>query len=192
MSPSAEAAENQAGRGFSRIVFSREEIQRRVEEMGRDITLAYQPGDDILVLGLLKGSFIFMADLVRNIQLPLQVDFLVASSYGHGTETSGDVRLLYDAEASVRDRSVILVEDIIDSGTTLNRLLPFLEARGPRSLEVCALLHKRVAQLDRQIRWVGFDAPREFLVGYGLDYSENYRHLPFIGSMEKGPGLPRL
>jgi hypoxanthine phosphoribosyltransferase len=183
MSPSAETAENQAGRGFRRIVYSVEEIQRRVEEMGRDITRAYEPGDDLLVLGLLKGSFIFLADLVRNIHLPLEVDFLVASSYGHGTETSGEVKLLYDPEASLRDRSVILVEDIIDSGTTLNRLLPLLEARGPRSLEVCALLHKRMARLDREVRWVGFDAPREFLVGYGLDYSENYRHLPFIGSI---------
>lgn len=173
----------QAGRDFKRIVFSEEEIQRRVAEMAREISEAHPPGEDLLMLGLLKGSFIFMADLVRHIQRPLQLDFLVASSYGNDTRSSGDVRLLYDPEASLRGRSVILVEDIIDSGATLNRLIPLLEARGPRSLEVCALLHKRVAHLKREARWVGFDAPAEFLVGYGLDYSENFRHLPFIGSI---------
>ena len=183
MSTSPEVAEKQAGRGFKRIVYSREDIQRRVEEMAREITEAHRPEDNLLVLGLLKGSFIFMADLVRSILLPLQLDFLVASSYGNATRTSGEVKLLYDPEASLQGRSVILVEDIIDSGTTLNQLFPLLEARGPKSLEVCALLHKRVAQLDRPVRWVGFDAPKEFLVGYGLDYSENFRHLPFIGSI---------
>jgi hypoxanthine phosphoribosyltransferase len=135
------------------------------------------------VLGLLKGSFIFLADLVRRIQHPLQVDFLVASSYANSRKTSGEVDLLYDPEASLEGRSVILVEDIVDSGTTMNRLVPLLEGRGPRSLEVCALLHKRVVALDREPRWVGFDAPSEFLVGYGLDYGEDFRHLPFIGSL---------
>jgi len=183
MSTNPEIAEKQAGRAFKRIVYTAEEIQRRVREMGREITDAHAAEDDLLVLGLLKGSFIFMADLVRNIHLPLQLDFLVASSYGDATETSGEVRLLYDSEASLRGRSVILVEDIIDSGTTLNRLLPLLEKREPKSLEVCALLHKRLARLDREVRWVGFDCPKEFLVGYGLDYSENFRHLPFIGSI---------
>lgn len=183
MSISPETVERQAGRELGRIVYTEVEIQRRVAEMAQEITEAHQPEDNLLVLGLLKGSFIFMADLVRSIQLPLQLDFLVASSYGNATETSGEVKLLYDPEESLQGRSVILVEDIIDSGTTLNRLIPLLEARGPRSVEVCALLHKRVAQLDREVRWVGFDAPMEFLVGYGLDYSENYRHLPFIGSI---------
>ena len=183
MSSSPETAAKQAGREFKRIVYSEEEIRRRVAEMAQEITDSHEAEDDLLVLGLLKGSFIFMADLVRNIHLPLKLDFLVASSYGNTKRSSGDVKLLYDPEASLEGRSVILVEDIIDSGTTLNRLIPLLEARGPRSLEVCALLHKRVAQLDREVRWVGFDAPLEFLVGYGLDYSENYRHLPFIGSI---------
>ena len=183
MATSSEVAEKQAGRELKRIVYSEEDIQRRVREMAREITDSHEPGEELLVLGLLKGSFIFMADLVRNIHHPLQLDFLVASSYGNATESSGDVRLLYDPEASLGGRSVILVEDIIDSGNTLNRLIPLLEARGPSSLEVCALLHKRVAKLDREVKWVGFDAPLEFLVGYGLDYSENFRHLPFIGSI---------
>jgi hypoxanthine phosphoribosyltransferase len=174
---------NQTGRELRRVVYSQEEIQTRVSEIGLEISKAYNRDDQILVLGLLKGSFIFMADLVRQIQHPLQVDFLVASSYGNAKQSSGEVDLLYDSEATVEGRSVILVEDIIDSGTTLNRLIPLLEGRGPRSLEVCALLHKRVAELDREPRWIGFDAPLEFLVGYGLDYGEDFRHLPFIGSL---------
>ena len=173
----------QTGRELSRVVYTREEIQTRVGELAAEITEAYGPDDQLLVLGLLKGSFIFLADLVRRIQHPLQVDFLVASSYGNDTKSSGNVQLLYDPEASVTGRSVILVEDIIDSGNTMNRLVPLLEERGPRSLEICARLHKRVATLDREPRWVGFDAPLEFLIGYGLDYGEDFRHLPFIGSL---------
>ena len=183
MSTRTELDTRQTGRELARVVFTREEIQQRVVEMAQEISEAYGPDDQILVLGLLKGSFIFLADLVRLIQHPLQVDFLVASSYGNDTKTSGEVNLLYDPEASVEGRSVILVEDIIDSGTTLNRLIPLLEGRGPRSLEICALLHKRVATLGREPRWVGFDAPLEFLVGYGLDYGEDFRHLPYIGSL---------
>ena len=184
MSTSREVATKQAGQALRRTVFSEEEIEARVVEMAQEITEAHGPEEDLLVLGLLKGSFIFMADLVRNIHRPLQLDFLVASSYGNSTESGGEVKLLYDPGASLEGRSVILVEDIVDSGTTLNRLIPILEARGPRSLEICALLHKRVAVLDREPKWVGFDAPLEFLVGYGLDYSENFRNLPFIGSIE--------
>ncbi|MFH1765095.1 MAG: hypoxanthine phosphoribosyltransferase [Gemmatimonadota bacterium] len=183
MSTKAELHSRQTGRELTRVVYTREEIQQRVNEMAEEISDAYGPDDQILVLGLLKGSFIFLADLVRQIQHPLHVDFLVASSYGNSTKTSGEVNLLYDPGASVEGRSVILVEDIIDSGTTMNRLIPLLEGRGPRSLEICALLHKRVATLDREPRWVGFDAPLEFLVGYGLDFGEDFRHLPFIGSL---------
>jgi hypoxanthine phosphoribosyltransferase len=121
---------------------------------------------------------------VRDIARPLHVDFLVAASYGSGTVSTGDVRLVYDPEAHFEGRHVLLVEDIIDSGNTINRLIPVLEQRGPRSLELCALLHKRIAPpLAREARWVGFDAPQEFLIGYGLDHSENYRNLPFIASL---------
>jgi hypoxanthine phosphoribosyltransferase len=171
------------GRELRRVVYSEEQIATRVREMGRSISQAYGPEDDLLVLGLLKGSFIFLADLVREIQVPLHVDFLVASSYGTDTVSSGDVQLLYDPDASVEGRAVLLVEDIIDSGTTMNRLIPLLEERGPASLEICALLHKRLTRLVKEARWVGFDAPEEFLVGYGLDYSESFRHLPYIGSL---------
>lgn len=172
------------GRELSRTVYSAERIAERVREMGGEIAGAYPLDEPLLVLGLLKGSFIFLGDLVREIARPLQVDFLVAASYGSATVSSGEVQLLYDPAAIVAERHVVIVEDIVDSGTTLNRLIPLLEERGPRSLEVCALLHKHVADdLCREPRWVGFDAREEFLVGYGLDHSEDFRNLPFIGSL---------
>jgi hypoxanthine phosphoribosyltransferase len=173
------------GRELRRIVYTPEQIRERVREMGEEIAAHYPAGEDLLLLGLLKGSFIFVSDIAREIARPLQVDFLVASSYGSGTTSSGDVRLLYDPEATLKDRHVLLVEDIVDSGTTMNQLVPMLEARNPRSLEICALLHKRIAVgLVREPRWVGFDAPSEFLIGYGLDHSENFRNLPYIGSLK--------
>jgi hypoxanthine phosphoribosyltransferase len=172
------------GLELRRIVYTEAEVAQRVTEMGTAITEAYPATEELLVVGLLKGSFIFMADLVRHITRPLHVDFLVASSYGAGTTSSGEVRLLYDPAAELEGKHVLLVEDIVDSGTTLNRLIPLLEERRPKSLELCALLHKRIARnLVREPRWVGFDAPPEFLIGYGLDYSENYRNLPFVASL---------
>ncbi|MEQ9398341.1 MAG: hypoxanthine phosphoribosyltransferase [Longimicrobiales bacterium] len=171
------------GQRLTRVVYTPEQIQARVEELAASITETYTAADRLLLIGFLKGSFLFLADLVRAIDLPLHVDFLVASSYGSGTESSGDVRLLYDPEASMKGRAVILVEDIVDSGTTLDRLVPRLEARNPSSLEICTLLHKRIAETRPEARWVGFDAPNEFLVGYGLDYAEDFRHLPYIASL---------
>jgi hypoxanthine phosphoribosyltransferase len=180
----AEILERTGGRELRRIVYAPEQIAARVREMGAEIAAHYADGGDLLMVGLLKGSFIFFGDLVREIRRPLQVDFLVAASYGAGTTTSGEVKLLYDPEAELADRHVLLVEDIIDSGTTLNRLVPMLQARAPRSLEMCALLHKHVAtRLELEPRWVGFDAPNEFLIGYGLDHSEDFRNLPFIASL---------
>lgn len=173
------------GAAVRRVVYSADAIAGRVEEMGREIGAAYPADEPLLMLGLLKGSFIFMADLVRHVARPLTLDFLVAASYGASTVSSGDVQLLYDPENTLHDKHVILIEDIVDSGTTMNRLVPMLEARGPKSLEICALLHKRIARdLAREPRWVGFEAPQEFLVGYGLDHSENFRNLPFIGILE--------
>lgn len=184
MLPIPEAAAGQlGGRVIRRIVFSEDEIATRVREMGEEITEHFEPDTQLLVVGLLKGSFIFLSDLVRRIQRPLHVDFLLASSYGSGTVSSGELRLLYDPEASLRDRSVVIVEDIIDSGHTLQRLVPMLLEREPRSLDVCTLLHKRLVTLDTDARWVGFEAPSEFLVGYGLDHAEDFRHLPFIASL---------
>lgn len=172
------------GRELRRIVYSPEQIAARVREMGAEIAEYYGGEEDLLLVGLLKGSFIFVGDLVREIPRPAQVDFLVAASYGSGTTSSGEVKLLYDPEAEFRGRNVILVEDIVDSGTTINKLIPLLLEREPKSLEMCALLHKHVApKLALEPRWVGFDAPNEFLIGYGLDHSEDFRNLPFIASL---------
>ena len=172
------------GRAVKRIVYDEREIAAKVAEMGHQIGSAY-PDGELLVLGLLKGSFIFLSDLVRQIRRPLQVDFLVASSYGDNTFSSGNVRLLYDPETELEGKDILLVEDIIDTGRTLSRLMDLLKARKPRSLEICALLHKHIAtELKYPTKFVGFDAPNEFLVGYGLDHAENFRHIPYIASLQ--------
>jgi hypoxanthine phosphoribosyltransferase len=171
------------GRQLRRVLFTEAEIHARVDALGREISDAYGPDDDLLVLSLLKGSFIFVADLVRRIECPLQIDFLVVSSYGSEQVSSGQVRLLYDTRMDLAGRSVLLVEDIVDSGTTIRRLIPLLEEREPKSIELCALLMKPHARLDLEPRWLGFEAPDEFLVGYGLDMAEDLRHLPYIASL---------
>ena len=172
------------GRAVRRIVYDEQAIASKVREMGARISAAY-PDGDLLVLGLLKGSFIFLSDLVRQITRPLQVDFLVASSYGDKTFSSGTVRLLYDPETTLECKHILLVEDIVDTGRTLSRLMDLLKARNPRSLEICALLHKHIAtELKYPTKFVGFDAPNEFLVGYGLDHAENFRHIPYIASLQ--------
>jgi hypoxanthine phosphoribosyltransferase len=172
------------GRTVRRIVYSKEQIAARVREMGAEITASYPEGE-LLMLGLLKGSFIFLSDLVREVERPLQVDFLVASSYGEGTSSSGNVRLLYDPETELEGKHIVLVEDIVDTGRTLSRLMDLLQARKPRSVEICALLHKHIAsELRYPTRFIGFDAPNEFLVGYGLDHAENFRHIPYIASLQ--------
>lgn len=172
------------GRAVKRIAFDEATIARRVRELGDEITAAY-PDGDLLVLGLLKGSFVFLADLVRQIRRPLHVDFLVASSYGEATVSSGTVRLVYDPETTLEGKHILLVEDIVDSGRTLQRLLQVFGERRPRSIEICALLHKHIAtELHHPTRFIGFDAPHEFLVGYGLDHAENFRHVPYVASLQ--------
>jgi hypoxanthine phosphoribosyltransferase len=171
------------GRDVRRIAFDAEALRLRTAELGHEVTQSY-PDGELLVLGLLKGSFVFLADLVREIRRPLHVDFLVASSYGDGTVSSGNVRLVYDPETDLAGKHILLVEDIVDSGKTLNKLVKILETRAPKSIEICALLHKRIAKdLAHPVRFVGFDAPNEFLVGYGLDHAENFRHLPYVASL---------
>ncbi len=172
------------GRTVKRIAYDEATIARRVRELGDEITAAY-PDGELLVLGLLKGSFVFLADLVRQIRRPLHVDFLVASSYGDATVSSGTVRLVYDPETRLEGKHILLVEDIVDSGRTLQKLLTLLGARQPKSIEICALLHKHIAtELHHPTRFVGFDAPNEFLVGYGLDHAENFRHVPYVASLQ--------
>lgn len=175
-----------AGGRSLRIVFDEATIARRVQELGQAITAAY-PDGDLLVLGLLKGSFIFLSDLVRQIDRPLHLDFLVASSYGARMVSSGTVRLLYDPETPLEGKHILVVEDIIDSGRTMQHLLGLLAARHPASLAVCSLLDKELLPTPiPQLRWVGFTAPPAFLVGYGLDHAEDFRHLPFIGDLTDG------
>lgn len=169
--------------GIRDIVFSEETIHARVLELGREITKAYAPSDRLLVIGVLKGSFLFMADLVRAIDVPHEVDFLVASSYGNAMVSSGEVTLLYDPETELTGRPVLLVEDIVETGTTLSTLIPRLAKRGASSIDVVTLLHKRLTAGELEPRWVGFDAPNSFLVGYGLDHAGAFRHLPYIASL---------
>lgn len=172
------------GRAVKRIVFTAEELAARIHQLGRDITEAY-PDGPLLVLGLLKGSFIFVSDLVRSIQRPLQVDFVVAASYGSEMVSSGNVRLVYDPETKLEGKHILLVEDIVDSGRTLSKVMDVLATRRPKSIEICALLDKHVAtHLKYPAKFVGFDAPNEFLVGYGLDHAENFRHLPYIAGLQ--------
>jgi len=171
------------GRAVKRVVYDEATLAAKCRELGEEITAAYPEGD-LLVLGLLKGSFIFVSDLVRQVHRPLAVDFLVASSYGDAMVSSGNVRLLYDPETTLEGKHILLVEDIVDSGRTLERLVRLLRERNPASLEICALLHKHIAtELSHQVRFVGFDAPDEFLVGYGLDHAERFRHVPYIASL---------
>ncbi len=173
-----------AGRRVKRIAFTTDEISRRVQELGEEITSSY-PDGELLVLGLLKGSFIFVSDLVRHITRQLHVDFLVVSSYGVGTVSSGTVRMVYDPETELAGRHILLVEDIVDSGRTLGQVVDVLSSRRARSIEICALLDKHVStHLQQPPKFVGFDAPDEFLVGYGLDHAEDFRHLPYIASLE--------
>lgn len=172
-------------RDIARVVFDEQVIADRVSELGTEITGYYQ-GGDLLVIGLLKGSFIFLADLVRKIRRAHKVDFLVAASYGAGQVSTGTVRLLYDPNTELVGKHILLVEDIVDSGNTLNEVCRLIRRRNPKSLEACTLLHKRIAlDLEIEPRFIGFDAPPVFLVGYGLDHAENFRHLPYVATLEE-------
>ena len=183
MPSSAEVLRRTGGRTVKSIIYDEAAIAAKVAELGDQITAAY-PDGELLVLGLLKGSFIFLGDLVRKIERPLQVDFLVASSYGAGTTSSGQVRLLYDPETRLEGKHIVLVEDIVDSGNTVRKLMGMLREREPASLAVCALLDKIAMHAPMpEVRFIGFQAPTAFLVGYGLDHAEDFRHLPFIADL---------
>jgi hypoxanthine phosphoribosyltransferase len=169
---------------IEQVLISEATIQDKLAEMGAKITADYRDRS-LLLVGVLKGAFVVMADLARHIELPLQFDFMAVSSYGAATKTSGVVRILKDLDHDLRDQDVLVVEDIVDSGLTLKYLLKNLAARKPATLEVAALLRKEgIQQVDLDVRYVGFDIPNEFVVGYGLDYAEKYRNLPFIGTLK--------
>ena len=169
---------------IDRVLITAEEIKDKLREMGARITADYA-GSHLLLIGVLKGAFVVMADLARSIRLPLEFDFMAVASYGSATKTSGVVRILKDLDHELEGRDVLLVEDIVDSGLTLNYLLKNLRARRPRSLEVAALLQKKdIQQVPLDLRYLGFDIPNEFVIGYGLDFAERYRNLPYIATLK--------
>jgi hypoxanthine phosphoribosyltransferase len=169
-----------AAHELGEVVVSSKDVSDRVNELGRQITADYA-GHPPLLVGVLKGAINFMADLMRAIELPVEVDFMAVSSYGAATKTSGVVRIVKDLDADLADRDVLLVEDVVDSGLTLNYLRQYLGARSPRSLEVCALLLKEGEQrVEQHLKYVGFSIPPDFVVGYGLDVNERYRNLDAI------------
>jgi hypoxanthine phosphoribosyltransferase len=171
-------------RDIERILITEEEIQDMVRALGERITEDYRDRPPLLI-GVLKGAFVLMADLSRTIRLPLQFDFMDVSSYGAATQTSGVVRILKDLDHDIEGRDVLVVEDIVDSGLTLNYLLKNLRTRRPATLEVCALLQKTsVQQVSLDIKYEGFTIPPEFVVGYGLDYDERFRNLPYIATLK--------
>nr|WP_196790753.1 hypoxanthine phosphoribosyltransferase [Motilibacter aurantiacus] len=169
------------GSDLERVLVTEEEIQTRLQEMAAEIDADYH-GRDLLLVGVLKGAVMVMADLSRKLSSPIQMDWMAVSSYGSGTKSSGVVRILKDLDRDISGRDVLIVEDIIDSGLTLSWLVANLESRGPASIEVATLLRKPDAlKVDVAVKYVGFDIPDEFVVGYGLDYAERYRNLPFVG-----------
>jgi hypoxanthine phosphoribosyltransferase len=166
------------------ILVQPDELEHRVRELGAEISRDYA-GRELLLIGVLKGAVFFLADLMRHIDVPCEVDFMAVSSYGSSTDTSGVVRILKDLDAPLEGRHVLIVEDIVDSGLTLQYLMRTLETRGPASLEVCALLTKPERRLvETPARYVGFEIPDKFAIGYGLDYAERYRNLPYVATLQ--------
>ena len=169
---------------IEKVLISAEEIQEKIAHLAKQITEDYRDRD-LLLVGVLKGAFVFMSDLAREIDLPIDFDFMAVSSYGSSTKSSGVVRILKDLDYEITGRHVLLVEDIIDSGLTISYLLRYLEARGPASLEICSLFWKKGEQaVELDVKYPGFEIPPVFVVGYGLDFAEKYRNLPYIGILK--------
>ncbi|MBB0230371.1 hypoxanthine phosphoribosyltransferase [Streptomyces calidiresistens] len=175
--------EKDLGADLHEVLITKDEIDSRLAELAGEIDARYE-GQDLLIVGVLKGAVMVMADLARALATPVTMDWMAISSYGAGTQSSGVVRILKDLDTDIKDKHVLIVEDIIDSGLTLSWLLANLGSREPASLEIVTLLRKPdAAKVDIDVRWVGFDIPNEFVVGYGLDYAEKYRNLPFVGTL---------
>ena len=172
------------GQDLEKVLISEDEIQSRLQQMADQIDQDYSGDQRLLVVGVLRGAVMVVSDLVRKMHTPVEMDWMAVSSYGSGTKSSGVVRILKDLDTDVHDRDVLIVEDIIDSGLTLSWLKDNLEARGAHSVRIATLLRKPdAAKVDVDVTYVGFDIPNEFVVGYGLDYAEDYRHLPFVGTL---------
>jgi hypoxanthine phosphoribosyltransferase len=171
--------------GVGEVLVSADELQRRVAELGAEISRDYA-GRSLLLVGVLKGAVFFLSDLMRFIDVSVEVDFMAVASYGSATDSSGVVRILKDLDAAIEGRDVLIVEDIVDSGLTLQYLVRNLGSRNPRTLEVCALLTKpERRKVDLPTRYVGFEIPDRFVVGYGLDYDQRHRNLPFVAVLER-------
>jgi hypoxanthine phosphoribosyltransferase len=167
------------------ILVQEDDLARRVSELGEEISRDYR-SRDLFLVGVLKGAVFFLSDLMRHMSVPCEVDFMAVSSYGSSTDSSGVVRILKDLDAPIEGREVLIVEDIVDSGLTLSYLLRTLQARNPASLEVCALLTKpERRKVDLPIRYVGFEIPNRFVIGYGLDHAERFRNLPFVAVLQE-------
>jgi len=166
------------------ILVPADDLERRVRELAADVSRDYE-GKDLVLVGVLKGAVFFLSDLMREITVPCEVDFMAVSSYGSQTDSSGVVRILKDLDINIEGRDVLVVEDIIDSGLTLSYLMRMLESRNPASLEVCALLTKPARrEIDVPVRYTGFEIPNEFVIGYGLDFGERYRNLPYVAVLD--------
>ena len=172
-------------RDIEKVLLTEEQIVKRVREIGNEISNDYK-GKDLLVVGILKGSVMFASELIKNITIPTEIDFMAVSSYGNSSETTGVVRILKDLDHSIEGKDIIIVEDIIDSGVTLDYLLKYLKARKANSIEIVTLLTKPARRkVDINVKYCGFEVPDEFLVGYGLDYAEKYRNLPYVGILKE-------
>jgi hypoxanthine phosphoribosyltransferase len=168
-------------RAVGEVLIDADTLRARIAGLGEEVSEHYA-GQDLLLIGVLKGAVFFMADLMRHLTVPCEVDFMAISSYGAQTDSSGVVRILKDLDINIEGRNVLVVEDIIDSGLTLSYLMRNLESREPASLEVCALLTKPARrEIDVPVRWIGFEIPNRFVIGYGLDFAERYRNLPYVG-----------
>ncbi|HWB23421.1 MAG TPA: hypoxanthine phosphoribosyltransferase [Gaiellaceae bacterium] len=172
-------------RGVGEVLIDEERLQARIHELGAEISADYA-GRELLLVGVLKGAVFFMADLMRSITVPCEIDFMAISSYGASTDSSGVVRILKDLDINIENRHVVIVEDIVDSGLTLSYLVRNLESRGPASLAVCALLTKPGRrEIEVELGYVGFEIPNKFVIGYGLDFAERYRNLPYVGVLHE-------
>lgn len=170
---------------IEKVLLTEEQIVKRVKEIGNEISNDYKE-KDLLIVGILKGSVMFASELIKNITVPTEIDFMAVSSYGSSSETTGVVRILKDLDHSIEGKDIIIVEDIIDSGITLDYLLKYLKARKANSIEIVTLLTKPARRkVDIYVKYCGFEVPDEFLVGYGLDYAEKYRNLPYVGILKK-------
>ncbi len=168
------------------ILIPEKKIISRVKELSLEISKFYETSKKLVVVGLLRGSFMFIADLVRDLSIPVEVDFITVSSYGSGMTSSGNVKILKDLDGDINGYDVLLVEDIVDTGKTLEAVLEILETRMPKSIKVCALLNKESRRITKiQADWIGFEIPDEFVVGYGIDYDQFNRNLPYIGKVVK-------